>query len=129
MNDANAGSDDPLQAQRCLDCGAVRWPLTRHCRQCLSDRSTQFTLAGTGTVLSLAEYRRSLVPALAGEVPYTVLSVELDEGPAVIGRLAAGGGPVEIDDRVAGRVVLDSAGAVYVEFTRSPPAGTDFGTQ
>ncbi len=115
---ANAG-DDPMQAQRCLECGAVRWPLTRHCRLCLSDRSRQFALTGAGTVRSLAEYRRALTPELAGAVPYTVLSVGLDDGPTLTGRLASWDGPVAIGDRVTSRVVLDSDDAAYVEFRRS----------
>jgi uncharacterized OB-fold protein len=72
-------------------------------------------VAAAGTIWSHTTYHRALHPALAGAVPYTVLLVELDAGPTIPGRLAAGTSPT-IGSRVAGVFTAVTDGFTMLEW-------------
>ena len=76
-----------LAMQRCDACGYVRWPAARACPDCLADGGTWATLSGLGRIWSYAVYRTTLHPALAGECPYAVALVQLEEGPMLHARI------------------------------------------
>jgi len=59
-------------------------------------------VGGTGTIYSVVVAHLAVSPGYQGELPYSVATVELDEGPRVLGRLV---GPGVIGDRV--RPVFD----------------------
>lgn len=83
-----------LALQRCGGCGAFRHPIAPVCAWCGDDRATWEPVRGTGRVFSWVRYHRAYVPHFAPLVPYVVLTVELDEGPRLYGRLADGVEPV-----------------------------------
>jgi hypothetical protein len=74
---ARAGT---LRAQRCDDCGFLRWPPASHCARCLSPRHRWVELSGRGRVYSWIVVHKSQHPAFWGD-PFNVAIVELDEGP------------------------------------------------
>ncbi|WP_199919292.1 Zn-ribbon domain-containing OB-fold protein [Streptomyces sp. NRRL S-1824] len=87
-----------LRLQRCGDCGrAVFYPRAL-CPHCFGDRLEWFTSSGTGTVYSYTVARRAFSPS-AGEPPYTVALIDLDEGVRMMSRIV-GGDRVRIGDRV-----------------------------
>jgi uncharacterized OB-fold protein len=67
--------------QRCGDCGRYRFPAARLCPHCRSARSEWVAASGNGTIFSWIVVRHP-VPrdVYAGDVPYVVALVELDEG-------------------------------------------------
>ncbi len=75
-----------LLGLKCQYCGAVTVPPKIVCRQCASPHMEIMELKGTGkirtftTVFVASEGREE-------EVPYTVVLVELDEGPWLMGNL------------------------------------------
>ena len=69
-----------LRAQRCDDCGHLRWPPSILCPRCLSERGRWVRLTGRGTVWSFIVVHRPQHPAFFADVPYNVVIVELDEG-------------------------------------------------
>jgi hypothetical protein len=69
-----------LRAQKCLDCGHLRWPPATHCPRCLSPEHEWTTLSGKGKVYSWIVVHKSQHPAFWGD-PFNVAIVELDEGP------------------------------------------------
>ncbi len=73
-----------LVAQRCLDCGAHRFPAREVCSRCLSRRMQWTRVAGTGRVFSIAIMHQANHPWFAARVPYAVVVVELDEGARVL---------------------------------------------
>ena len=74
-----------LQFQRCSKCAAVRYPPGPLCPQCRSFQSEWIASSGRGTVYSFTIVRHQTHPAFP--VPYTVLLVEMEEGPRVVAQL------------------------------------------
>ena len=75
-----------LLGLKCQDCGAITVPPKMVCRTCTSQNLEITELKGNGniqtftTIYVAAEGRQ-------GECPYTVVLVELDEGPWIMGNL------------------------------------------
>ena len=75
-----------LLGLKCQSCGAITVPPKMVCRQCASPDMEIVELKGTGkirtftTVYVASEGRED-------EVPYTIVMVELDEGPWTMGNL------------------------------------------
>jgi hypothetical protein len=69
-----------LRAQRCGECGHLRWPPAAICPLCLSLRHEWVRLSGRGKVYSWIVVHKSQHPAFWGD-PFNVAIVELDEGP------------------------------------------------
>jgi uncharacterized OB-fold protein len=75
-----------LTGLRCNDCGKYTCPPKMACQECGSTNLEAVQLKGTGKVVT---FTVSYVPAEGrdAEVPYTIVMVELDEGPWLIGNL------------------------------------------
>jgi uncharacterized OB-fold protein len=95
-----------LVVQRCGCCAALRWPPLPGCPECRSRETTWTDVAPSGTIWSFVIYHRAFLAQLRAEIPYTVVMVELDDGPYMIGRLVPGGRPPS----VGGRAVAEFAG-------------------
>lgn len=67
--------------QRCASCGLVWLPPAPACPRCLRARTEWVEASGLGRVTSWVVYRKVYYGAFAGEIPYHVAQVELDEGP------------------------------------------------
>ena len=88
-----------LQFQRCLRCRTLRYPAGPLCPECRSFDFEWITSAGRGTVYSYTVVHHQAHPAFA--TPYTVLLVEMEEGPRVVSQLrAAAGAPFGIGSPV-----------------------------
>lgn len=97
-----AQNNHQLVFQRCSDCGKVRYPVAPICPDCLSFAFQWIPSSGQGTIYSYTVVEHQTHPAFP--VPYTVLLVEMEEGPRVIARLRAPedaafdiGTPVRVD--------------------------------
>jgi hypothetical protein len=77
-----------LVIQRCQRCGELRWPPLVGCPECHSRDATWDEVNPAGTIWSFVVYHRAFAAALKDQIPYTVVMVELDEGPYLVGRLA-----------------------------------------
>ena len=75
-----------LLGLKCQSCGAITVPPKMVCRQCTSPDMEIIQLKGTGkirtftTVYVASEGRED-------EIPYTIVLIELDEGPWIMGNL------------------------------------------
>lgn len=76
-----AGAKGELKMQRCTHCGHVRFPIGPACTNCLSPDSEWVPVAKRGTVLSHLVFHRAYGAAWKDEVPYSVVMVQLPEGP------------------------------------------------
>lgn len=78
--------ENRLLGLKCNDCGAITTPPKMVCRQCSGSDMEVIELKGSGkiktftTVFVASEGREE-------EVPYTIVIVELDDGPWVMGNL------------------------------------------
>jgi uncharacterized OB-fold protein len=89
-----------LVIQRCRDCGALRWPPLAGCPECRSRDATWDEVAPQGTIWSFVVYHRAFAAELTHEIPYTVVMVQLDDGPYLLGRFVEDGRTPTIGARV-----------------------------
>ena len=76
-----------LRLQRCAACGMVRHYPQLVCTRCYSRDVEAFNASGRGTVHSWTVAHHAFHPAFKGELPYTLVTVDLPEGPRSLGRL------------------------------------------
>ncbi len=77
---------EAMELQTCSHCGALRYPPGPTCPRCLSTDFTWTPVAGTGRILSWTTFHKQYLPAYPA--PHTVVAVQLDEGPIMIGHVA-----------------------------------------
>lgn len=92
-------ADHRVVVQGCPACLRRRMPPMPSCPYCAAPGAEALEVAGTGTVYSWVRVHRAMSEAMADEVPYCIVTVDLDGGGRLFGRLA-GTGPVAIGARV-----------------------------
>ena len=73
--------------QACVSCGRRRFPRMPSCPYCGSEDGVDVDCTGHGSVYSWIGVQRALTPGFESDVPYTVLTVDLDGGGRMFGRL------------------------------------------
>jgi uncharacterized OB-fold protein len=73
-----------LEVQYCSACSKPWFPPSLYCPHCLSAEHAWREVSGRGSVFSFVIFDRVYHPAFAGDVPYAVALVELEEGPRMI---------------------------------------------
>jgi hypothetical protein len=76
-----------LVVQRCASCGLLRFPPRELCSGCWSRDADWTPVSGRGEVFSFYWMHQIYHPGFAGEVPYAVVVVRLEEGPHVLSNL------------------------------------------
>lgn len=76
-----------LLIQRCNECSGFWFPPSSHCPHCTSPDFAWTQVSGRGKVFSYVIYHRVYHPGFAGEVPYTVALIEIEEGPRMISNI------------------------------------------
>ena len=77
-----------LVIQRCAACGTPRHYPRAMCPRCYSFDVEHVEHAGEGTVHSWTVAHHAFSADVAGEVPYTLVTVDLGDGLRALGRLA-----------------------------------------
>jgi uncharacterized protein len=104
-----------LLLQRCVSCGAVRFPPSGMCPQCRSTAAEWIEASGRGTLYSWIVVHHPVPKEVyAADVPYVVALVELEEGVRMPTNLVGcaphairGGMPVEVVfDEVSAELTL-----------------------
>ncbi|MBK5290021.1 MAG: OB-fold domain-containing protein [Acidimicrobiia bacterium] len=103
---AQAAATGVVHLQRCSDCETWRHPPRILCAACGSAEWSWQPTSGEGRVFTWTVTHRATDPAFAGELPYAVLVVELDEGPRIVGNLIDLD-PTDLRLDLPVRVVLD----------------------
>jgi len=75
-----------LLGLKCQDCGAITVPPKMVCRTCTSPNLDVIELKGAGKIQTFTTMYVA-AEGREGECPYTVVMVELDEGPWIMGNL------------------------------------------
>ena len=78
-----------LRLQRCNGCGKVRHYPQLVCTECHSLGVEWIDGSGRGTVHSWTVAHHAFHPAFKEDLPYTLVTVDLAEGPRALGRLDA----------------------------------------
>ena len=79
-----------LKFQQCSHCQTVRYLVGPLCPECRSFEFEWVASSGKGTIHSYTVVRHQTHPAFP--VPYTIVLVEMEEGPRVIAQLRAADG-------------------------------------
>lgn len=82
--DAAAGGR--LVIQRCAACGKLRHYPRLLCDSCYSDAVDWVQASGRGKVHSWTVCHHAFHPGFAAELPYTLVTVDLEEGVRALGR-------------------------------------------
>jgi uncharacterized OB-fold protein len=90
-----------LMLPQCASCAQFRFPPMPSCPHCgAAGAGTPVRASGLGYVYSWVVIRMALDPAFAGEVPYGIVAVDLEEGPRVFGRFVGNEDLLAADLRV-----------------------------
>ena len=90
-----------LLIQRCTGCGALRHYPRLLCDQCYSDAADWVEASGRGVVHSWTVSHHAFHPSFKAELPYTLVTVDLEEGVRALGRWR--GGALSIGLQVQGK--------------------------
>ena len=84
----SACNQEQLLLQGCAECEAFFYYARRLCPHCGGEKISWHQSAGKGTVFSFSEVAVSFFgPAWDADLPYTVVLVDLDEGPRMLSRM------------------------------------------
>ena len=75
-----SGADGRLRFLRCDKCGYFSHPPTARCPRCLAEGMMPTPVAGTGTIYT---FTVNYQPWVAGQQPYVIAVIELDEQPGL----------------------------------------------
>lgn len=98
-----------LRYQRCAGCGAAQTGQRFACAACGNSQLDWCDAAGTGTVFAVSTVHRAPTEAWRTLAPYTLVLVDLDEGPRVMAHGAPG---LVIGARVVAQPVVLAAQAL-----------------
>ncbi|MCB1747326.1 MAG: OB-fold domain-containing protein [Gammaproteobacteria bacterium] len=97
-----------LLLQVCANCGVPRHYPRLLCCECYHDGVHWCAASGRGRVHSWTVAHYAYHPAFAAELPYTLVTVDLEEGPRALGRWYGGALAIGLPVRV--RIVQREAG-------------------
>lgn len=83
----DGAAEGRLRLQRCTSCGAFRHYPRLVCDRCYSLGVEWVEASGRGAVHSWTVAHHAFHPAFKAELPYTLLIVDLEEGPRAMGHL------------------------------------------
>jgi len=81
-----AAKHGTLVLQTCQHCNKVRHYPTHLCTACHSDKVRWQPAQGIGTVHSWTHCHHAFHPGFVGEIPYTLVTIDLPEGVRALGR-------------------------------------------
>jgi len=86
----DAAAEGRLVLQRCASCGRIRHYPRLLCDHCYSDAVEWYTATGRGRIHSWTVAHHAFHKAFAKELPYTLVTVDLEEGVRALGRWTGG---------------------------------------
>ena len=101
-----------LLIQRCTGCGTLRHYPRLLCSNCHSTAVEWVEASRRGVIHSWTVAHHAYHPSFAAELPYTLVTVDLEEGPRALGRWI--GATPRIGQAVAGRFEPREGGADLV---------------
>ena len=111
--------DGELLLQICSACGQVRHYPRLLCDRCYSDQVRWHAASGRGKIHSWTVAHHAYHPGFAAELPYTLVTVDLIEGPRALGRWLGDGLTIGLCVRL--RIVNDT-GQPELSFECDPAA-------
>jgi uncharacterized OB-fold protein len=94
-----------LKLPKCRDCEKFHAPPRQFCPHCLSDQLEWLPVSGKGVIYSYVIYHQAYDQSFAGDVPYNVAVIELEEGPRLLSNVIGSNDEIRVGDAV--RVVYE----------------------
>lgn len=117
-----AAADGRLVLQRCAACGKLRHYPRLLCDACYCDAADWVQASGRGKIHSWTVCHHAFHAAFAADLPYTLVTVDLEEGVRALGRWE--GGEFAIGTPVQGRFIVGEGRAELVFTTVAGPSFT-----
>ena len=114
-----AAQQGRLVLQCCAACDLTRHYPRLLCSACYSDQCVWKAASGRGTVHSWTVSHHAFHPAFVAELPYTLVTVDLEEGVRALGRWQEGPSPA-IGQAVLGVFRRSEGGLDFVFSLRHP---------
>ena len=95
-----AAADGKLLIQGCGSCGHAFFYPRSHCPACWHDNLSWIEASGLGRLKSFSHIYKPGHPGWTAAAPYTVILVELDEGPTMLSHLVGTGDEVAVGARL-----------------------------
>lgn len=89
-----------VRLQRCGTCGVHQYPPETFCYECGAQNLSWVAVAGAGTVYSFIVVHQPYHKAFKAFLPYTVVIVQMDEGPRMLSAMLGQQQAIAIGDRV-----------------------------
>lgn len=80
-----------LLLQKCASCGKLRHYPRPVCDVCFSMQYDWAQVSGRGTIFSWTRTHHAFLPVFKADVPYVLVTVDLEEGPRMNARLVEDG--------------------------------------
>ena len=93
-----------LILQRCKSCNSYQYPFESFCYECGSTELEHKISLGQGSIYSFVKVHQPYHSAFKPFIPYTVATIQLDEGPRLLCAMLELTTEVEIGDRVTPRI-------------------------
>lgn len=107
-----------LRIQKCATCDRHRFYPSLACHFCGSWDVDWVTIGGEGCIYSYTVVHRAGVGPFAERMPYTIVLVELDEGPVMMANLLdESGSDVDADHTATARGIGDRVRVAYEDVT------------
>lgn len=105
INDLNAPywsglAQGEVRLQRCGTCGRHQYPAESFCYECGAQDLSWVAVSGGGTVYSFIVVHQQYHKAFKDFMPYTVVIVQMDEGPRMLAAMLGPRRTIAIGDRV-----------------------------
>ena len=81
----DAAAEGRLSLQCCADCGKIRHYPQLLCSHCYSNAVRWVDASGRGAVHSWTVAHHAFHPAFAADLPYTLVTIDLEEGVRALG--------------------------------------------
>lgn len=95
-----SAEEGTLLIQRCASCGHVIMYPRSHCPVCWSDDLSWIEAKGTGRLKSFSEIHKPGHHGWTAAAPYTVILVQLDEGPTMLSHLVGKQDDTAVGDKL-----------------------------
>ena len=116
----NAARERRFMLRECKACGRKHFMPRHLCPHCWSDQLEWVESKGGGTVYSYSIVHRAPTPAFAGNVPYVIAMIDLDDGPRMFANVVGAKAlDVVIGDRVKLTFEPRGDGAMLPQFERA----------
>jgi uncharacterized OB-fold protein len=89
-----------VRLQKCGQCGVHQYPAESFCYACGARELSWVAVAGEGSVYSFTVVHQLYHKAFKAFMPYTVVIVQMDEGPRMLSAMLGLKSPVTIGQRV-----------------------------